>query len=141
MHRIFWGMAVIAWTLLLASVVWTTRLTIGLATLAALLVHTAACLALRRSAGRAAELVRAFGWPDWMAAQAEKNHRRVTIYWIWGGALLAAMTSVVGAWQIALASACFAYHLGAFASEGVLLATQTRLLREYESRSVSERSV
>ncbi|WP_435017777.1 hypothetical protein TA3x_005397 [Tundrisphaera sp. TA3] len=105
------------------------------------MAHILAIDSISRSGRYVTHLVRAGGWPDWMAAQGEKNRRKALVYAGWGIALLVATLVSRGGWHATLCVATLAYHLGAFASEGLLIATQDRLLRDYQSRSVAERPV
>ena len=134
MQPIFWGLAIVAWISLLSGVVATSRTTIVLAASMTLLVHIVAGLFLGRLGKRATVLARSRGWPDWMAAQAEKGQRKALVYSLWGGLLVVAMVSVRGRWQGVIASACLAFHLGAFAAEGLLIAGQGRLWLDYSTR-------
>jgi hypothetical protein len=139
MHRIFQGGAVVACGLLLANAWLGTRSMALAATIASFGAHAAAWAITGRSLGCIRRLATEQGWPDWMAAQAEKNREKTLAYGIWGGALAVAMVGsgragVGPLTRLGLATATLVFHLGAFAADNFLIAAQSRLVRDYVAR-------
>ena len=140
MPRIAFCLAIVVWTWMLATSATGSRsMAWGVAS-ATLLVHVGIWAFLAHAERRARSLALSGGWPDWMAAQAERNRRKALAYATWGGSMAVAMAVTDGLWRVGLTSATVAFHLGAFPAGWLLIAAQSRVLREYESRGVIERS-
>lgn len=140
MPRIALCLAIVAWAWMLATSSTGSRSMAWGAASATLLVHVGIGSYLARVERRSRSLALSGGWPDWMVAQAERNRRKAWAFATWGVWTAVAMAMSDGLWRVGLAAATIAFHLGAFPAGWFLISAQSRLLREYESRGVFERS-
>jgi hypothetical protein len=162
LHRIFLGLAVTVGTLLLATLalgliasgedrsaghVWhDVHFLLGLlTTMATLLVHSIVFTYFLGTTRWVKEVVRVYGLPEWVEAQAIKNKRRAFPFELWG-MIVIGVTAWLGAaadtragfdplWHLGVAAAALAFNLGAFVVEYASIVAQARLLLEVKGQA------
>lgn len=162
MHRIFLGLAVTVGTLLLVAFAlglvatgedratghtWhDIHFLVGLtATMATLLAHSIVFTYLLGTGKWVKEVVRVYGLPDWVEAQAIRNKRRAFPFEMLG-MTMAGATAWLGAaadtragfnplWHLGIAAAALVVNLGAFAAEYASIVAQARLLLEVKDQA------
>lgn len=115
-----------------------------LTTMFTLAVHSIAYTYFLATGKWAKEVVRVYGLPEWVNAQAKKNKRKAFRFEFWSMTLIA-ITAWLGAasdtqrldplWHLGVAAATLAFNLGAFAVEYAVIVAQSRLLLEVKARA------
>ncbi len=115
-----------------------------LTTLATLAVHSIAYTYFLATGKWAKEVVRVYGLPGWINAQAKKNKRKAWRFEFWSMTLIA-ITAWLGAasdtqgvnplWHLGVAAATLAFNLGAFAVEYAAIVAHARLLLEVKAQA------
>ncbi len=167
MHRIFLGLAVTNGSLLLASYVvgliamgeprgagipapWhLVHFLLGLVTtMTTLLVHSIAYTYFLGTGKWVKEVVRVYGMPEWVEAQAKKNKKKAFRFEFYSMALIGvaawfgAASDAQGfnpTWHLFAASFALAFNFGAFVVEYAVIVSQARLLLEVKSRADQQR--
>jgi hypothetical protein len=161
MNRIFLGLAVASGSLLVASfvlgflaageprgphAVWHAIhfLFALLTVMVGLLVHSIVYTYFLGTGKWVKEVVRVYGLPEWVNAQAKKNKRKAFPFEFWGMMSLGA-TAWMGAgnetlgwpsaWHLGVASLTLAFNLGAFVAEYAAIVAQARLLLEVKDEA------
>lgn len=161
MHRIFLGLAITCGTLMAVAFAlglgavgeagsihhdwhdlhWIFGL---LAVLMGLLVHSIVFTYFLGTGKWVKEVVRVYGLPDWVHAQAIKNKRKAfpfelaSMFLLLGTATLGAGTDTrgwPGLWHLAAAALTLAFNLGAFTAEYAAILAQARLLVEVKDEA------